>query len=459
MVIRTRKRNVKLTNNKKTKKGGFLTFRKKSANSNGNNNTKDFGGHKGAIINGYSIVVNGEDIFISKNGEKDEIVKYFKIIYMNNSKQIHISREVNSLGKLPKHFEDGTKLILKKVSDSFGTVFEDRELAFREYIEKEFESGKYGNFKEHMIRHIPGIVVGFEGVTELYMIQKSVVQEDKGFLLDIKLGNITAFKCDRGIMKQTEALSTNGLLSKSKKQGWRIESLREISGPTDSNIPSKFIELKKSRKKKCGMLLSKPVLPEKSSKMKWYRCTSEYLDELLKQLPGYTITIKLGDFGHPFLRTDNGVESFTEEQKCAKDKDFKSILDNFKKGIPELKKIFEGQVSALKALQTLEAVENLAFVGSSLMIAFEPKKLGTGEEIGGPTPAPAPASAPVPRPRPRPRPAPRNSAPRPLSVTAEQLNPKDPVPPPRKKRDTPQSLINDLERLIQQLERQNLISN
>ena len=51
-----------------------------------------------------------------------------------------------------------------------------------------------------MTRHIPGIIVGFKNNNGLYMIQESVVQ-DKGFLLDIKIGFKTAVElyCDRKV--------------------------------------------------------------------------------------------------------------------------------------------------------------------------------------------------------------------------------------------------------------------
>ena len=451
------------------------------------NNTKDFGGHKGAIINGYSIVVNGEDIFISKNGVKDENVKYFEIEYDDELKEIHISSEVEEessnklgeLGELSDNFKNGTKLILKKVSNSFGSqglAFEDRELTFREYIENEFiKSQKYDNFKEHMIRHIPGIVVGFKSVPGLYMIQRSVVQADKGFLLDIKLGNITAFKCDRGVMKWAEALSTNGLLSKSKIQGWRIESLRAISNQTDNSIPSIFKQLKISRKKICGSLGPKVKISRKKisgsigikylfkskrSKMKWYSCISDYLDELLTQLHGYTETIKLGDFGHPFLRTDNGVESFTKKLKCAKDKDFNKILDNFKKGIPTLAKSFNSS----KVFYDLNTLNNLAFVGSSLMIAFEPSSPEPSSSPSAPRPAPEPSSSPS-APRPAPEPSSSPSAPRPAPALASAPEPSSSPEPnlqPRMPRnssgeDSPVSLIHDLDTLIKELKNEKLL--
>ena len=403
MNNRIKKNNIKLSKPKKTKKmrGGRI-FSRRGSNSSSNsssNNTKNFGGHKGDIINGYSIIKENDVFKISKNGVNSDSIVYYEIIYMNNTKEIRMKKKKEqNLGELPPsdEFKEGTKLILKKVYKDTTIVdedndardkpdkdnniqddiiFQDRELAFREYIESSYV---HDEFKKHMIRHIPRIVVRFKNKPEIYMIQKSVVQKN-GFLLDIKIGYKTAYWCDRGPAKALEAsLFTNRkLISETRKQGWRIESLRAIPSSGNNNISKKFTNLKKSRKKICGQMSAfkyfTPFFWKKRSKMKWYSCTSEYLTDLLKELNDYKVTIKLGDFGHPYLKyqNDGTIESFTKNEKCSET--FDDISENFKSGIKKLKTSFNNNNNNNNnnIIAYLSNLKDLAFIGSSLMIAFE----------------------------------------------------------------------------------------
>ena len=497
--IVTKKYN-KITSIKQVNQTNKITKKQSGGDAGG------MGGHAGDVIAGCEIVEQnrGEVVICKKEeGKKDVYFEDFWTVDENK-----LDTVVKSLSdKLTEIFKVGTKVILKvveldRVDDKKEPItrmlIEDREFIFREWIEKsEKNNGDYKPYYELMSKNIPGILVLIpgknkkeQGTYRVYMIQESVVQADAGFVFDFKIGAQTAFKCDidkrfgKTLKRRTHKF-LNTDYSKSKEQGWRMESLRSINDAATLGLYN-HIAQKIKNKDTCPppkTRIPKWILKSlKKDKHDWYNCNAEFLIQSLKYLlspnSNYVLNIKLGDFGHPFMLT-------TTNHKTQITKDFstraascdlykvQSIINNFNDGLNR----FKDDISQINVDNTRQKIDhfgelvkqiivhkdnNLGFVGSSIMLGVYEKK-PTKPEVEEPS-APveespaeshyeeapsykdrygipsalAPVPVPVPVPEPEPEPAPE-----PELVSAQRNKFKDLVLNPEQ--------INQIEELIEEL--------